>query len=148
MSSTIFRVTLVSCLAYYSTPKMETICSSETSVDSNGLHGVISQKMVLSITTAVTTSDPTRKIKQIKWERRKKENFNTLIYIYNSVPLLQLSSSEAVVRNLTSKPRNAYSTSRTRLCVSVTLRNVYSFILEIILSLYKTAERSGPSLSN
>jgi hypothetical protein len=35
-----------SCSAYFLTLKMEAICSSETSVD-NGLHGVISQKMVL-----------------------------------------------------------------------------------------------------
>jgi hypothetical protein len=38
---------------------MEAICSSEMSVDFNGLHGVISQKMVLFITTAVRASNPT-----------------------------------------------------------------------------------------
>jgi hypothetical protein len=42
----------------FSTLKMEAICSSETSVD-NGIHGVISQKMELFITTAVRTSNPT-----------------------------------------------------------------------------------------
>jgi hypothetical protein len=41
------------------TLKMGAICSFETSVD-NGLQGVISQKMVLFITTAVRTSNPTR----------------------------------------------------------------------------------------
>jgi hypothetical protein len=40
------------------TMEMEAICSSETLVD-NGLHGVISQKMVVFITTAVKTSNPT-----------------------------------------------------------------------------------------
>jgi hypothetical protein len=39
--------------------KMEAICFSETSWTLNGLHGVISQKMVLFITTAVKTSNPT-----------------------------------------------------------------------------------------
>jgi hypothetical protein len=38
---------------------MEAICSSETSVDFNGLHGVISQKIELLITTALRTSNPT-----------------------------------------------------------------------------------------
>jgi hypothetical protein len=42
-------LTLVSCLAYCLTIKMEVICSSETSADFNGLQGVISQKI---------TSDP------------------------------------------------------------------------------------------
>jgi hypothetical protein len=37
---------------------MEAICSSETSVD-NGLHGVISQKIVLFITTSVKNSNST-----------------------------------------------------------------------------------------
>jgi hypothetical protein len=36
---------------------MEAICSSETSI-LNELHGVISQKMILSITTAVRTLNP------------------------------------------------------------------------------------------
>jgi hypothetical protein len=44
-----------SCLAYSSTMKMEPICSSESSVDFNGLHGVISQKIELFITTALRT---------------------------------------------------------------------------------------------
>jgi hypothetical protein len=39
--------TLVSCLAYSSILKMETTCSSETSIYFNGLHGVISQKKQL-----------------------------------------------------------------------------------------------------
>jgi hypothetical protein len=37
---------------------MEAICSSEMSVD-KGLHGIVSQKMALFITTAVRTSNPT-----------------------------------------------------------------------------------------
>jgi hypothetical protein len=41
----------------FSTLKMEAICSFETSVD-NVLNGVISQKLVLFITTAVSTSKP------------------------------------------------------------------------------------------
>jgi hypothetical protein len=41
----------------FSTPKMDAICFSETSVD-NVLHRVISQKMVLFITTAVRASNP------------------------------------------------------------------------------------------
>jgi hypothetical protein len=48
--------TLVSCSAYFSTLKMEALCSSETSVD-NGLYVDISQKMVLFIITAVRTSN-------------------------------------------------------------------------------------------
>jgi hypothetical protein len=51
--------TLVSCLDYSATLNMEATCSSETSVDFHGLHGVISQKMELFITTAMKTSDPT-----------------------------------------------------------------------------------------
>jgi hypothetical protein len=39
-------ITLVSCLTY-SALKMEVVCSSETSVDFNGLHGVICQKTIL-----------------------------------------------------------------------------------------------------
>jgi hypothetical protein len=39
---------------------MEVICSSETSVAFNGLRSVISQKIILFITTAVRTSDPVR----------------------------------------------------------------------------------------
>jgi hypothetical protein len=42
----------------FSTLKMEAICSSETLVD-NGLLSVISQKMVLFVTIAVRTSNPT-----------------------------------------------------------------------------------------
>jgi hypothetical protein len=41
----------------FSAMKMETKCSSETPVD-NGLHGIISQKMVLFITTGEKTSNP------------------------------------------------------------------------------------------
>jgi hypothetical protein len=51
---------LVSCLAYSSTLKMEATCFSETSVDFQGLHGVIFQKIELFITTAVRTSNHTR----------------------------------------------------------------------------------------
>jgi hypothetical protein len=36
-----YSFTLVSCMAYSSTLKMEATCSSKMSVDSNGLHGVI-----------------------------------------------------------------------------------------------------------
>jgi hypothetical protein len=39
--------------------KMEAICFSESSAELDGLHGVISQKMILFITTAVKTSNPT-----------------------------------------------------------------------------------------
>jgi hypothetical protein len=42
-----------------STLTMEAICSSETSVQLNRLHGVTSQKMILFITTAVKTSNST-----------------------------------------------------------------------------------------
>jgi hypothetical protein len=50
--------TLVSCSSYFSTLKIEQICSSEklkSWLTFYGLHGVISQKMVLFITTAVRT---------------------------------------------------------------------------------------------
>jgi hypothetical protein len=43
-----------------STLKMEELCSSETSLLHNGLHGVISQKKILFNTIAVKTSNPTR----------------------------------------------------------------------------------------
>jgi hypothetical protein len=49
---------LVSCLAYSLTLKMEVTCSSETLVDF-GLHGIISWKIGLLITTAVRTSNLT-----------------------------------------------------------------------------------------
>jgi hypothetical protein len=39
---------------------MEAICASEALVDFSELHGIISQKIVLFITTAVRTSNPTR----------------------------------------------------------------------------------------
>jgi hypothetical protein len=42
----------------YSTPKMEAICSSETSVDTQRTTRIF-QKMILFITTAVKTSNPT-----------------------------------------------------------------------------------------
>jgi hypothetical protein len=51
-------LTVVSC-SDYSNLKMEGICSCETSLTFNGLYGVISQKMVLFITAAVRTSNPT-----------------------------------------------------------------------------------------
>jgi hypothetical protein len=47
---------LLSCLVY-STLKKEAKCSSETSVDFNGLSGGISQKIQPFITTAVRTSN-------------------------------------------------------------------------------------------
>jgi hypothetical protein len=37
---------------------MEATCSSETSADLNGIHGVISQKAELFLTTDVRTSNP------------------------------------------------------------------------------------------
>jgi hypothetical protein len=46
-TSLLHAFTLVSYSAYFSTLKMEAICSSEIAVD-NGLHGVISQKRVHS----------------------------------------------------------------------------------------------------
>jgi hypothetical protein len=52
--------TLVSCSAYPSTLKMEATCSPKTSLTFSGLHGVTSQKIVLLITTAVRTSNPTQ----------------------------------------------------------------------------------------
>jgi hypothetical protein len=45
------------CLAYSSTLKMEATCFSEIRFTFNGLHGVISQKIELFITTAVRASD-------------------------------------------------------------------------------------------
>jgi hypothetical protein len=48
------------CSAYFSNLKMEAICSSEASLTFNGLCGVISQKIVLFITTAVRTSNITK----------------------------------------------------------------------------------------
>jgi hypothetical protein len=46
-------------LKFSSTLKMEAICSSERRLHLNRLHGVTSQKMILFITTAVKTSNPT-----------------------------------------------------------------------------------------
>jgi hypothetical protein len=40
-----------------STLKMKAICSSEKLVETQGLHGIISQKIILFITTAVKTSN-------------------------------------------------------------------------------------------
>jgi hypothetical protein len=39
--------------------KMEETCSSESQLIFNGLYGVISEKIILFITTAVRTSNPT-----------------------------------------------------------------------------------------
>jgi hypothetical protein len=50
---------LISSLTYSLILKTEVICSSETSVDFNGLHFVISQKIELSISTAVRISTRT-----------------------------------------------------------------------------------------
>jgi hypothetical protein len=49
---------LVSCLAYSLTLEMGATCSSKTSVDFSRLHGIISQKTELFITTTVWTSNP------------------------------------------------------------------------------------------
>jgi hypothetical protein len=51
---------LVSCLAYSSNMKMETILSPEISVDFQRAYDVISQKTELVTTTAMKTSNPTR----------------------------------------------------------------------------------------
>jgi hypothetical protein len=50
---------LVLCLAYSLTVKMEVICSSEHWLIFNGLHGVISQMIILFITTTERTLNPT-----------------------------------------------------------------------------------------
>jgi hypothetical protein len=47
---------LVSSLAYSSTLKMEAIYSFEISVVFNGLHGIVTQKLGLFLTTAVRIS--------------------------------------------------------------------------------------------
>jgi hypothetical protein len=49
---------LGSCSAYFSTLRMEVICSSETPIHFNRIHGITSQNMEL-ITNAVRTSGPT-----------------------------------------------------------------------------------------
>jgi hypothetical protein len=55
--------TLVSCSANSSTLMMEAICSSETSVDfQNGLHVVISRKIVIFVINVVRTLNPTSKM--------------------------------------------------------------------------------------
>jgi hypothetical protein len=43
----------------FSTLKMEAICSPKRRLKLDGLNGVISQKMILFITTAVKTPNPT-----------------------------------------------------------------------------------------
>jgi hypothetical protein len=50
--------------------------SPERRLNFNGLHGVISQKIEIFITTAVRTSDPTRKraMGRKKYGRRKARN--------------------------------------------------------------------------
>jgi hypothetical protein len=48
---------LVSCLSYSWTLKMDATCSFETSVDFNGLHGSMSQKIKLFTSIALTASD-------------------------------------------------------------------------------------------
>jgi hypothetical protein len=50
---------LVSCLAYFSTLKIEATCSSKTSINFSALRGVIFEKMKLFITSAARTSHPT-----------------------------------------------------------------------------------------
>jgi hypothetical protein len=49
----------VSCLAYSSALKMGRYVLPKRRLTLNGLHGVISQKIILFITTAVKTSNPT-----------------------------------------------------------------------------------------
>jgi choline-glycine betaine transporter len=49
---------LVSCLAYFSTLKMEVIHCSETSADFTTLHGIVSQKTEFFRATAVRISNP------------------------------------------------------------------------------------------
>jgi hypothetical protein len=53
---------LVFCSAYFSNLKMEATCSSGTTADFNGIHGVIARKIVLFTTTVVRTSYPTYKL--------------------------------------------------------------------------------------
>jgi hypothetical protein len=43
----------VSCLAYFPRLKEEAICSSETSLTSKGLHGVMPEKTIVSLVDAV-----------------------------------------------------------------------------------------------
>jgi hypothetical protein len=62
-----------------STLKMEAISSSETSVETqNGLHGVISQKMIILKTTAVKTSNPT--VRDLLNSRLHRENHIGVIW--------------------------------------------------------------------
>jgi hypothetical protein len=56
--SQLLGIHTVSCLPY-STLKMEAMCSSETSVYLQRITGVVTQKVVLFITTSVRTSNPT-----------------------------------------------------------------------------------------
>jgi hypothetical protein len=51
--------TLVSCLAYSFMLKMEVTCSSTHWLSFNRIHGIMSQKTELFITTTVRTSNPT-----------------------------------------------------------------------------------------
>jgi hypothetical protein len=56
--ASIFRVEEIT--SAKTSKKAEGVCSSETSLKLDGLHGVIYQKMILFITTAVKTSNPTK----------------------------------------------------------------------------------------
>jgi hypothetical protein len=62
--------TLVSCSAHSSTLKKVALCSSETSVDFQCTTRRLSQKIVLFITTAVRTSNPTTNSMELSpsWE--------------------------------------------------------------------------------
>jgi hypothetical protein len=53
--------TMVSCLAYSSIVKMEAIFPPKRRLAFNGLHDIMSQKIVRFITTAERTSNPTRR---------------------------------------------------------------------------------------
>jgi hypothetical protein len=52
-------LTLVSCLAYSPTLKIEASCSRKRRLTFNGIHGVMFQKVEIFIETDVRTSNPT-----------------------------------------------------------------------------------------
>jgi hypothetical protein len=70
-------LTLVSCSAYFSSLKMEAICSSKRRLTFNGLHGVISQKIVLFMNRyrshkyGATNVAPTQKDKPLLSSKRR-----------------------------------------------------------------------------
>jgi hypothetical protein len=73
----------------FSTLKVEEICSSETSVDT--LHGVISQKMVLFITTAERTSNPSISIMLSPWSHNR-----SIEMLHDNLPKLANKNPEEV----------------------------------------------------